>query len=181
MRPRVLVAGLGNGLLGDDGFGTEVVRRLADEVLPSWVQIADFGLRGGHLTCDLLGGYDTTVLIDATPHGGPPGGLYVLGAELDEEDPSALPALLDSHGFRPEAALRLLQVLGVDAGQVYLVGCEPVRGAGVGLSAPVAAAVGDAVRIVTDLVWGTEPARLAGSVHRFEVKAPRQLETVRGE
>lgn len=183
MRPRVLVAGVGNVLLGDDGFAAEVIHRLEDMVLPSWVQIADFGIGGGRVSTDLLGGYDTTILIDATRHGRRPAEVYVLAAELGEY-PSALPTLLDSHGIRPEAALRLLQVVGGDAGEVLVVGCEPVRTRGLGLSEPVAAAVDEAVRIVTDLVWGTDAARPLPSVHSgpsVQPESPRQLEPVRGE
>ncbi|PXY24924.1 peptidase M52 [Prauserella sp. PE36] len=176
MRPRVLLAGVGNVLLGDDGFGVEVVQRLEGTVLPSWVQIADYGIGCGRLD-RLLGGYDTTILIDATPRGGRPGEVYVMEAELDEH-PSCIPALLDPHGIRPEGALRLLQVLGGDAGRVLVVGCEPIKRTGIGLSSPVTAAVAEAVRVVTDLVWGTDPRRPVTSV---EPETPRQLEAMGGE
>ncbi|MEU6646126.1 hydrogenase maturation protease [Saccharomonospora sp. NPDC046836] len=177
MRPRVLVAGVGNVLAGDDGFGVEVLQRLEEMALPSWVQIADYGIGYGRLDPDLLGGYDTTILVDATPRGGTPGQVCVIEAELDEH-PSRIPALLDPHGIRPEGALRLLQVLGGDAGRVLVVSCEPVKAAGFGLSRPVSAAVADAVRIVMDLVWGTDPRLPVMSV---EPEAPRRLETMRGE
>lgn len=174
----MLVAGVGNALLGDDGFGIDVVQRLEAEALPGWVQIADYGIccgaRVGH---HLLGGYDTTILVDATPRGGRPGELCVIEAELDEH-PRALPRLLDPHGIRPESALRLLELLGGDAGRVLVVGCEPAKTTGVGLSDLVAAAVPEAVRIVRDLVWGTEPGREVVSV---QPEAPRQFEPVRGQ
>ncbi|MFD2399599.1 hypothetical protein ACFSVJ_26525 [Prauserella oleivorans] len=72
MRPRVLLAGVGNVALGDDGFGVEVVQRLEEAVLPSWVQIADYGIGCGRVEADLCGGYDTTILIDGTPRGAVP-------------------------------------------------------------------------------------------------------------
>ncbi|NIJ11306.1 hydrogenase maturation protease [Saccharomonospora amisosensis] len=177
MRPRVLVAGVGNVLLGDDGFGVEVVQRLAGVALPSWVQLADHGLGCGRLDCDMLGGYDTTILLDATPRGGSPGQLCVIEAEVDEQS-SALPALLDAHGIQPKAAIRLLHLLGSDAGRVVVVGCEPAKTVGIGLSPAVAEAVTEAVRIVTDLVWGTEPP---GSVRSVQAEPPRQLEPMGGE
>ena len=49
MTARVLVAGIGNIFLGDDGFGTEVARVLAAEDLPDWVRLADYGISGMHL------------------------------------------------------------------------------------------------------------------------------------
>jgi hydrogenase expression/formation protein HypC len=58
----MLIAGVGNIFLGDDGFGGEVVRRLGSAVLPDWVTVADYGTSGMHLAYDLASGYDTTIL-----------------------------------------------------------------------------------------------------------------------
>ena len=85
-RPRVLVAGVGNIFLGDDAFGVEVVQRLARRPLPAEVRVVDFGIRGLDLTYALLDGYETVILVDAAPRGGPPGTLYVL--EPDVGDPA---------------------------------------------------------------------------------------------
>ncbi|MEC3981706.1 hydrogenase maturation protease [Amycolatopsis sp. H20-H5] len=154
-RPRVLVAGIGNIFLGDDGFGVEVIKELEGTELPEWVQIADYGISGMHLAYDLLGGYDTTILIDATPRGEAPGTVYLI--EADTEELSAGSAV-DAHGMQPEAVFQLLRMLGGDAGRVLVVGCEPANlDSGIGLSAAVEAAVPEAVRVVTELAWGTSP------------------------
>jgi hydrogenase maturation protease len=154
MRPRVLVAGIGNIFLSDDGFGVEVIKELAGADLPPWAQIADYGIAGMHLAYDLMGGYDTTILLDATPHGRPPGTLSLI--EADTEDLAA--ASIDAHGMQPDAVFRLLRLLGGDAGRVLLVGCEPAcLDEGIGLSPEVTAAVPAAVRAVTELAWGTSP------------------------
>jgi hydrogenase maturation protease len=71
--PRILVAGVGNIFLGDDAFGVEVVRRLAERPLPEGVRVIDFGIRGFDLTYALLDGYETAILVDATQRGGQPG------------------------------------------------------------------------------------------------------------
>jgi hydrogenase maturation protease len=155
-RPRVLVAGIGNIFFSDDGFGVDVLKELEQVELPSWVQIADYGISGMHLAYDLLGGYDTTILIDATPRGEVPGTVYL----IEPDDMSDLPVnpTVDAHGMQPDAVFRLLKMLGGDAGRVLVVGCEPANtGEGIGLSPPVAAAVGEAVRLITDLAWGTSP------------------------
>src|ERR1700720_4857707 len=70
--PTVLIAGIGNIFLGDDGFGVEVVRRLASCTLPQTVRVVDFGIRGLDLVYALQSDYETTILIDAYPHGKPP-------------------------------------------------------------------------------------------------------------
>jgi len=151
----VLVAGIGNIFLGDDGFGVEVIKELEQAELPPWVQIADYGIAGMHLAYDLLGGYDTTILLDATPHGRPPGTLSLI--EADTEDLAATPSI-DAHGMQPEAVFRLLRLLGGDAGRVLIVGCEPgCLDGGIGLSPEVEAAIPAAVRAVTELAWGTSP------------------------
>lgn len=159
MKPRVLVAGIGNVFLGDDGFGVEVVHRLAGEQLPEWVQVADYGIAGLHLAYELLGGYDATILVDATPHGRPPGTLSLIEANVDE---LAGAPDIDAHGMSPEAVFRLLRLLGGDAGRVLVVGVEPARvDEGIGLSPEVEAAVPAAVRTVTRLAWDARPAETA--------------------
>ena len=155
MRPRVLVAGIGNIFLGDDGFGVEVIKELEQAELPPWVQIADYGIAGMHLAYDLLGGYDTTILLDATPHGRAPGTISLI--EADTEDLASASAI-DAHGMQPDAVFRLLRLLGGDAGRVLIVGCEPgCLDGGIGLSPEVEAAIPAAVRAVTELAWGTSP------------------------
>jgi len=163
---RMLIAGVGNIFLGDDGFGVEVATRLSGVSLPGWVRVADYGISGMHLAYDLAEGYETTVLIDATPRGGEPGTVYVM--ELDPGSPPAPPApaatepgrgipLLDGHGMQPDVVFGMLNMLGADAGRVLLVGCEPASiDERIGLSTPVTAAVDEAVRIVLDLVHAAE-------------------------
>jgi hydrogenase maturation protease len=148
---RVLVAGVGNIFLGDDGFGVEVVRRLATAELPSWVQVADYGISGLHLAYELLGGYETAILVDAAPQGGEAGTVYLI--EPGSGDEPAGP--LDAHGMQPDVVLHLLRLLGGDAGRVLVVGCEPgCVEEGIGLSPRVAAAVPRAVELVTELAYG---------------------------
>ena len=146
---KILVAGVGNIFLGDDGFGVEVVHRMSDVDLPAHVTVADYGIRGMHLAHDLAGaGYDLTILVDATQRGDPPGTVSVVDLDRSVVDVS----LLDAHGMQPDAVLGLVHVLGGDVGRVLLVGCEPGDlDHGMDLSPPVAAAVDTAVRVAVDL------------------------------
>jgi hydrogenase maturation protease len=161
MSGRVLVAGVGNIFLGDDGFGVEVARRMAFADLPDGVRVADYGTSGMHLAYDIAGGYDTTILVDAAPRGGPPGTLTVL--EVGPEDRPGLAAsaggplpgsqLFNAHGMQPDVVFGVLEMLGAKAGRILVVGCQPASLAeGIGLSEPVAAAVDEAIRVVTTLV-----------------------------
>jgi hydrogenase maturation protease len=159
----VLVVGVGNIFLGDDGFGVEVARRLATMVLPEYVRVLDYGIRGMHLAYDLVGAeHDLTIMVDATLRGDPPGTVYVI--ELDVPDPADTggPApLLDAHGMQPDVVMGLIAVLGGEPGRVLLVGCEPASlDHRMSLSPAVEQAVDTAVRVVAGLVgkypFGTE-------------------------
>ncbi|MFD8200848.1 hydrogenase maturation protease [Streptomyces sp. NPDC003470] len=157
-RPHTLVAGVGNVFLGDDGFGVEAVRLLAGQDLPAGVEVTDTGIRGVHLAYQLLDGYDTLILLDATARGGPPGSLYLIEAPEPGTGPAPAGTALDGHRMSPDAVLALLGTLCAGTGarpprRVLVVGCEPgTVEEGIGLSPPVAAAVPDAVRMVGELV-----------------------------
>ena len=166
---RMLIAGIGNIFLGDDGFGVEVVRRLATADLPDWVRVADYGISGMHLAYDLANGYESTILIDATPRGGEPGTIYTIELEPSEPPPQdslAGSQLFNAHGMQPDVVFGVLGMLGAEAGRVLVVGCEPASvDYGIGLSASVTAAVNEAVRVVLDLVAaaGAESGTAAGA------------------
>lgn len=150
---RVLVAGVGNIFLGDDGFGVEVVRRLSATPLPEWVAVRDFGIRGLHLAYELLENeYELTILVDAMSRGNAPGTVLLLEPDLEalEAEP---PGLADAHGMTPAEVFRLLRSIGGKARRVLVVGCEPENlDEGMELSPPVAAAVDEAARLVKDVL-----------------------------
>ncbi|MFI9722196.1 hydrogenase maturation protease [Streptomyces sp. NPDC052396] len=158
---RVLVAGVGNIFLADDAFGPELVTALRDRPLPPAVDLADFGIRGMDLAYRLLAGYETAILLDAVPRGGRPGTLYVL--EVDAPAADAPPPAPEAHGMDPVKVLawagELARAEGLTLPRVLVLGCEPlVRLRGdepeipTGLSAPVRAAVGEAVRLLESLL-----------------------------
>lgn len=164
--PRTLVAGIGNIFLGDDGFGVETVRQLAAGPLPAHVEAVDTGVRGVHLAYQVLDGYDTVVLVDATARGGAPGTLYLI--EDAAVDAAAGEAVVDGHRMSPDAVLALLGALCAGTGgtpprRVLVVGCEPAcLEEGIGLSDPVRDAVPQAVRTLRDLVAAPAPQPAAG-------------------
>lgn len=149
---RVLVAGVGNVLRTDDGFGVEVARRLEGEALPEGVSVVETGIGGIALVQELQEGYDALVVIDAVDHGRPPGTVMLI--EPDVVDVHALgwaersDLLADMHLATPERAMMLARALGVLPPRVLMVGCQPSDPdeVGQGLTAPVEAAVEVAVR-----------------------------------
>jgi hydrogenase maturation protease len=155
---RVLVAGVGNIFLGDDGFGVEVAARLVRRPLPEHVRVVDFGIRGVHLAYELLDGVDRLILIDAAQRGETPGTVSVLRvvAQPDDERPMSL---MDAHDMSPDTVLDLVHALGGSLGEVLVVTCEPQDvGANLGLSDAVLAAVDPAVDAVERLLKTSESA-----------------------
>jgi hydrogenase maturation protease len=149
---RVLVAGVGNVLRSDDGFGVVAAQRLLDEQLPPEVEVLDFGIGGIHLVQELLDPVDALVIIDATDLGRPPGAVAVV--RPDVRDPTGPDDLADMHYATPERALMLARALNVLPERVWIVGCQPADAEtlGEGLSAAAAAAVEPAVAEIKRLV-----------------------------
>jgi hydrogenase maturation protease len=158
----ILVAGIGNVFLGDDGFGVEVVQRLAGRSLPDGVRVVDYGIRGFDLAYALLDGPDATILIDAMPRGEAPGTIFVLEPDLEAvSGPAAEPdhasGSFQGHAMTPDSVLALVRALGGTPRNILIVGCEPETFGSeeegqMGLSATVAAVVPEAVATVERLV-----------------------------
>lgn len=118
---RTLIAGFGNVLRGDDGFGVEVVRRLVERGMASEsVELLDVGTGGIRLAQELMTPFDRLIIVDATTRGGVPGSVYTLA--VDEVRPTRE---IDMHTTVPSRALEVAQALGPLPRAIYLVGCEP--------------------------------------------------------
>jgi hydrogenase maturation protease len=153
-RPKqILIAGIGNTWQRDDGFGSEVARRLEGRDLPDGVAVIDFGTGGLDLAYQVMYGYDALLMIDISRQGGAPGTLYVMEVDEDEvtsgiEDGDAL----NPHAMDPETVLRFIKLTGGWPGKVVIIACEPltIEEMGVGLSPVVEEAVGRAVDLVLE-------------------------------
>lgn len=171
---RIIVAGVGNVLHQDDGFGVEVVKALAAQIghapLPPGVELMDIGIGGMNLVQALEDRCDLLVIIDAVQRGGTPGTLYTLEPEVPKLDKMSLHEardyLADTHYATPMRALAFAHSLGRSPLQVRIVGCEPVEAddIGIGLNGPVANAVDQACQRVRALVG----ARASIDPHRLE-------------
>ena len=161
MNGKVLVAGIGNIFLGDDAFGVEVVQRLAKLSLPENVEVRDFGIRGYDLAYALMEDWDLTILVDALPQGQPPGTLYTFEPELPDGAESV--SSPDAHSMNPVSVLHMVWALGGHFGRILVLGCEPEiveanDDGRIGLSAPVEAAVDEAVGIIWQLIMQNKVA-----------------------
>ncbi|OBI20295.1 MULTISPECIES: hydrogenase maturation protease [unclassified Mycobacterium] len=150
MTARILVAGIGNIFLGDDGFGSEVVRNAEIPRDDAGVRVIDYGIRGMHLAYDLLEEWDSLVLVDAVPSRGSPGTLHVFQADCEQDSDATG---LDAHSMDPAAVFASLRALGGSPPYTVVVGCEAGSvEEGIGLSEPVAKAVPRAARAVEEIV-----------------------------
>lgn len=151
---RILIAGIGNIFLGDDGFGCETVQVLRQMHLPADVKVIDYGIRGFDLAYALLESYETVIFVDAVSQGGAPGTIYLL--EITE-DSSGQDAAMNPHSIAPRDLLAMARSLGEVPSKVLIVGCEPadfgdeLEGR-MQLSAAVAASVPRAVDLIMDVV-----------------------------
>jgi hydrogenase maturation protease len=154
-QPKVLVAGIGNIFLGDDGFGVEVVKRVLAGPFPAHARVVDFGIRGFDLTYALQDGYDTVILVDAYPHGQPPGTVSLIEPDVNQLD-AVNEAVVETHGMNPLMVLRMARAMGGNLKRVLLIGCEPATFGGeeghMGLSPTVEAAIEGAVQMVLSTV-----------------------------
>jgi hydrogenase maturation protease len=159
---KILVAGVGNELFGDDGFGVAVVQELrlrqarqtVDERVPG-LTLMNAGTRGFDLVSALIDGYDAAILIDAAPRGRAPGTVYVLDPTPQAPpESSGLDVWLDPHGLEPARALQLARAAGAPLSRIFVVGCEPAEQLEMSdqLSPAVAAAIEPAILEVQRLI-----------------------------
>jgi hydrogenase maturation protease len=160
----ILIAGVGNAWLRDDGFGGEVARQLSERELPPGVAVMDAGTGGLDLAYEVMRGYDALVILDVSRQGGEPGTLYVM--EPDED--SVQGAIEDGetinpHGMDPQTVLRFVKSVGAWPGKVVVIACEPadVEEMGWGLSAEVRSAVDRAVDLVVETIGEMRAAPVA--------------------
>ena len=151
----ILVAGVGNAWMRDDGFGSAVARALSERKLPGGVSVMDAGTGGLDLAYEVMRGYDALVIVDVSKQGGEPGTLYVM--EPDEESVSGSIEdgdTINPHAMDPQTVLRFVRSVGAWPGRVVVIACEPaeVDDAGWGLSEQVQGAVQRAVDLVVETV-----------------------------
>jgi len=149
---RAIVAGFGNLLLGDDGFGVVVVRRLAEDPLPPGVELLEVGIGGMELVFGLMAGCGRLVIVDAVRRGHPPGTICVFHPSEADLAPGPDPGI-DPHFAEPTRAMKVAKKLGYLPDDVTIVGCEPQRcDLDLTLSPPVRAAVDEAALRVREVL-----------------------------
>ncbi len=150
---RVLIAGIGNRYMGDDGFGPKVIEALMAMNLPEDVEARDVGLCGSTLAPD-LGDYELVIFIDAVKKGGKPGTIYrteIKAEEVKELKPEDAMRFFtfSVHEMGLEELLFIAKKIGTLPPTTIAIGCESLE---ITLSNALSRAVEAAVPGVVELI-----------------------------
>lgn len=85
----LLIMGVGNYLMGDEGIGVHVIQEMAKQQLPEYVDILDGGT-GGFLLLSCFEAYPIIIFVDATMDGKPAGTVSLIKPKFASDFPSAL-------------------------------------------------------------------------------------------
>lgn len=126
MVKKIAVLGLGNQLMGDDGVGIDVVRKLKELTLPPSVEAYEVGTPGLHLI-SFIEEFDKVVLVDALRLRGPPGTVYRLTLNEVLHENLNVTNATSMHEIDATVALDIAKHTGRLAGDVVFIGIEPKR------------------------------------------------------
>ncbi len=155
---KILIAGMGNVLRGDDGFGIRVIEELSENhTLGNEVDLYEAGIGGVALVQELMNGYDALIIVDAVEKGAEAGTVFVLEpleSQTEIENLELHQSMVDMHYANPSKVLLMARALNVCPPKVLIVGCQPeyVDDAVEGLRPPVSKAVPQAVKEVLALI-----------------------------
>ena len=156
---KILIAGVGNVLRGDDGFGVAVAQSLASgNNFSGEVDIFEAGIAGIAFVQELMNGYDALIIADAVERNAAPGTIFVFEPEISgSDDPTSAEfhrSLADAHYTEPSKVLVLARALNVLPKKVFVVGCQPAGydELGAELSPAVVRAVPIAIERIESLI-----------------------------
>ena len=144
---RLLIAGIGNVLLGDDGVGPFVIKVLESQYdFAESVELADLGTPGFDLLVHLSGA-DAVILVDSAKFGGRAGDIRLFRKEEILRIPAV--ARLDPHSPALRESLSQLELMGTMPGELLLVG---IQGSHFEPGSPLSTPVRECVPVIIDAV-----------------------------
>lgn len=143
----VLIMGIGNYLMGDEGVGVHVAQRLAQEALPEGIDVLDGGT-GGFFLMEYFENYPVVVLIDATLDERPTGNIRLITPRFAADFPRAM----STHDIGLRDLVEGLAILG-KLPKIYLfaVSIAMVQAQQIELSAEIEQIMPDLLRQVKTL------------------------------
>jgi hydrogenase maturation protease len=155
---KIMVAGIGNVLMSDDGFGPKVIELLQNKPLSELVEVRDMGTAGLTIATELEG-FDIVIFVDSMDINGEPGNLQQVEIDLETIEASEAAELskLTVHEVGLEGLLKFSKAIGTLPSRVFIVGCRPEKlGFGFGLSPSVERAAEEASEKVLRLLDALE-------------------------
>ncbi|MEW6570585.1 MAG: HyaD/HybD family hydrogenase maturation endopeptidase [Nitrospirota bacterium] len=147
----VLILGIGNLILRDEGFGVHVIQKMMDVSLPPDVEVMD----GGTMGIDLLyyiEGRKKVIVIDVVKADSPPGTLYRFTGEDIEYHKEMLRS---AHEIDFSYVLKTAEHLGNEPDEVIFIGITPQEiDAGIGLSPALEEKIPQVIELVMREIEG---------------------------
>ena len=132
---KILILGIGNYLMGDEGIGVHIAEKMIHEDLPKGVDVLDGGTGGFHLL-EYFEQYPNVILIDATLDENPPGTIRLIKPKFAKDFPQAM----STHDIGLKDMVSALQLLGTMPNiNLFVVSIESIQQQGIELTAEIEA------------------------------------------
>lgn len=148
MEHTTLILGIGNILLGDEGFGVHVAQRLKRRTLPENVRVEE-GHTGGFKLLGLLEGVERLIVVDAMITDLPPGQVRLLGTDAGLSEPGK--KVVSFHQFGILELLNIWTLIGREPEVFFLVASPVDMSMGMNLSPQTDAAADSAAELIMEL------------------------------
>lgn len=153
MEDRVLIMGVGNYLMGDEGVGVHAAQKLMSSGLPDYVDVVDGGTGGFHLL-EYFEKYSRVILVDATLDGQKAGTIRLIRPKFAADFPKSM----STHDIGLRDMVNSLQLLGkIPDMHLFVVSIEYIQQQGVELTDEVEAALPELLKSVTGLAMKLAP------------------------
>lgn len=145
---RILILGIGNYLMGDEGIGVHVATRLQQEELRDRVDVVDGGTGGFHLL-EYFENYKTVILVDATLDHHPVGNIRLIKPRFAMDFPKAM----STHDIGLKDLVSALQLLGkMPDIHLFVVSIESLQQQGIELTPAIEKIIPDLKRQIKELL-----------------------------
>ena len=146
--PRILILGIGNYLMGDEGVGVHAALRLQGQQLKDDVEVVDGGTGGFHLL-QYFEDHETVILIDATLDDNPPGTIRLIQPRFAKDFPRAM----STHDIGLRDMVNALQLMGkMPRIFLFVVSIETIQQQGIELTPPIERAMPELLLQIKDLL-----------------------------
>jgi hydrogenase maturation protease len=144
----ILILGIGNYLMADEGLGVHLAERLLKEELPPGVDVLDGGTGGFHLL-EYFEQYERVIIVDATLDDNPPGTIRLIKPKFAADFPQAM----STHDIGLKDLVGALQLLGtMPEIDLYVVSIKSIQDQGIELSPEISSTINNLVNVIKDFV-----------------------------